>query len=116
MRALFQHVQNEVGARFPNDQVVRYTGVSGFLFLRLICAAILGPKLFDLKADHPEAKAAKNLTIVAKTVQRIANMAPTTPGGEGPLADLEAYIEEQKPKMRDFIDKVSVCVLFRFPL
>jgi hypothetical protein len=49
LRTIFQHVQQEVIRKFPDDPVVRYTGVSGFLFLRFLCASILGPKLFDLK-------------------------------------------------------------------
>lgn len=34
-----------------------YTSVSGFLFLRFFCPALLNPKLFGLLRDHPPAKA-----------------------------------------------------------
>lgn len=40
---------NTNGAKSPEPDLAglaRYTGVSGFVFLRLICPAILGPKLF----------------------------------------------------------------------
>lgn len=55
--------------------------------------------------DHPGPLALRNLTIVAKTLQRIANMVPTTPQ-EGELGQVEAFIEEQKPKMQAFLDKL----------
>jgi hypothetical protein len=107
LRTIFQHVQQEVVKKFPGDPVVRYTGVSGFLFLRFICAAILGPKLFDLKADHPAQLALRNLTTIAKIMQRIANMVPTTQQ-EGELGQVEAFIEEQKIKMQVFLDKICI--------
>lgn len=40
---------NANGTKAPEPDLAglaRYTGVSGFVFLRLICPAILGPKLF----------------------------------------------------------------------
>lgn len=40
---------NANGTKSPEPDLAglaRYTGVSGFVFLRLICPAILGPKLF----------------------------------------------------------------------
>ncbi len=53
LRVLFHHLQRSVIKRFGNNREdrylsVRYTAVSGFLFLRLFCPAILNPKLFDL--------------------------------------------------------------------
>jgi hypothetical protein len=57
---------------------MQYTDVSNHLisacvFLRLICPAILSPNLFRLTQDFPTAKAARTLTLVAKTVQTLAN-------------------------------------------
>jgi len=45
---IFHHITVEVEKRFPEEKDVRYIGVSGFLFLRFIGAAILGPKLFEI--------------------------------------------------------------------
>jgi hypothetical protein len=107
LRGIFQHIQQQVERKFPSDNNVKYTGVSGFLFLRFICAAILGPKMFDLKSDHPSPIPLKNLTVVAKTLQRIANMAPTTLTLEGCLGELEKFVENEKENMRSFLNKIS---------
>ncbi|KAI7821555.1 hypothetical protein BC939DRAFT_455518 [Gamsiella multidivaricata] len=58
---VFSHLQKRLDEKFsdqvPSDKsnqdpelahLARYTGVSGFVFLRLICPAILGPKLFHI--------------------------------------------------------------------
>jgi hypothetical protein len=48
MRGIFAHLASELEKKFPQEPNIKYIGVSGFLFLRFICAAILGPKLFNI--------------------------------------------------------------------
>ena len=127
---VFSHLQRRLTEKFsdPNSNggqasetelagLARYTGVSGFVFLRLICPAILGPKLFYIvrgepnffwwrwwlffwwrlliaclfsvhwpnklysyfcvvqyKIEHPEARAHRTLTLIAKSLQGLANL------------------------------------------
>lgn len=106
MVQIFTHLQKEVEAKFA-DPTVRYTGVSSFLFLRLIVPAILGPKLFDLVPDHPPPKVAANLTSLGRIVQRIANMSPMDISAKDVLREREFYMEKQKRPMQVFID--SLC-------
>jgi GTPase-activator protein for Ras-like GTPase len=40
-----------IGQLFPPISQVRYSVVSGFIFLRFFAPAILGPKLFDLTTE-----------------------------------------------------------------
>ena len=47
-------------------QDVPYLAVSGFLFLRFFNPAILGPKLFAVKDEHPDQKTERTLKLVAK--------------------------------------------------
>uniref|UniRef100_A0A803Y4X1 RAS p21 protein activator 1 n=1 Tax=Meleagris gallopavo TaxID=9103 RepID=A0A803Y4X1_MELGA len=47
---------------------------SGFVFLRLICPAILNPRMFNIISDSPSPTAARTLTLVAKSVQNLANL------------------------------------------
>jgi len=103
MIQIFAHLQKEVESKFA-DANVRYTGVSSFLFLRLIVPAILGPKLFDLANDHPPPKVAANLTTLGRVVQRIANMSPMDFAAKEFLREREFYIEKQKRPMQVFID------------
>ena len=63
MRRICHALQQKVIERYPSEQieVVKYTAVSGFLFLRFFCPAVLGPKLFDLMKEHPGMKTARYL-------------------------------------------------------
>ncbi|KAF9190279.1 hypothetical protein BGZ50_000310 [Haplosporangium sp. Z 11] len=65
---------DEVGPESKSVNLVRYTGVSGFVFLRLICPAILSPRLFYIVREHPEARAHRTLTLIAKSLQGLANL------------------------------------------
>ena len=63
MRRICHALQQKVINQYPADQIeiVKYTAISGFIFLRFFCPAILGPKLFDLMKDHPGMKTARYL-------------------------------------------------------
>ncbi len=59
-RVLFINIRNAASSRFPDDPQVPYLSVNGFLFLRLICPAIISPSLFgilDFELDENTTKA-----------------------------------------------------------
>ena len=39
-----------------NADIIKYTSVSGFVFLRFFAPAILNPKLFGLRPENPVSK------------------------------------------------------------
>lgn len=92
--------------RFPSEPNIRYIVVSGFIFLRFFCPAILGPKLFGLREDVPDNTIGRTLTMVAKVLQNLANIVDF--GQKEPyLIDLNPFISENKERMKSFIDALA---------
>lgn len=48
MCQIFYNLKECAMKHFPDNKGVRYSVISGFIFLRFFAPAILGPKLFDL--------------------------------------------------------------------
>ncbi|KAG6001837.1 hypothetical protein E4U21_003765 [Claviceps maximensis] len=86
-------------------RTVAYTAVSGFLFLRFICPAILSPKLFGLLRDHPRPRAQRTLTLIAKALQKMSNMS-TFGKREEWMEPMNRFLAAQRPVFRDYIDRV----------
>lgn len=52
MCQIFHDLKESAMTYFPNNREVRYSVVSGFIFLRFFAPAILGPRLFDLTTEQ----------------------------------------------------------------
>ena len=110
LRILFHHLQRCVLQRFGQSEekftIVRYTSVSGFIFLRLFCPAILNPKLFGLTRDFPDQKTTRTLTLLAKTMQCLANLANF--GVKEPyMIDMNSFIMDHSNLLTEYIDSIS---------
>lgn len=102
-RNIFEYIQEVVVKRFPDDEVIRYTAPGGFIFLRFFCPAILNPKLFNLANDHPTENVNRDLTLIAKTIQNLANLVPF--GQKEPYMEgVNSFIIEYTPQMKVFLD------------
>ncbi|KAI0134555.1 GTPase-activator protein for ras-like GTPase [Xylariales sp. AK1849] len=84
---------------------VTYTSVSGFLFLRFICPAILNPKLFGLLRDNPRPRAQRTLTLIAKGLQALGNLS-TFGKKESWMEPMNKFLNIQRQPFKDFIDQV----------
>ncbi|XP_048786309.1 ras GTPase-activating protein 1-like isoform X5 [Lagopus muta] len=88
LRYIYGCLQKSVQSKWPSNTNMRTRVVSGFVFLRLICPAILNPRMFNIISDSPSPTAARTLTLVAKSVQNLANLvefgakslSPSVPG------------------------------------
>lgn len=78
VRYLLSCLQKVVANRWPEEPLIRTRVVSSFLFLRLICPTILNPRLFHLVNDSPSENAIRNLTLVARCLQNLANLVETS--------------------------------------
>lgn len=86
-------------------RTVAFTSVSGFLFLRFICPAILNPKLFGLLRDYPRPKAQRTLTLIAKALQALANLS-NIGKKEVWMEPMNRFLSSRRQSLKDFIDEI----------
>ncbi|KAJ3016285.1 Ras GTPase-activating protein 1 [Thoreauomyces humboldtii] len=88
------------------NQPVQYAAISGFLFLRFFCPAILHPKLFNLIPEHPDSGTSRTFTLVAKILQNLANLSDF--GSKEPyMSDCNGFITSNVGNMKVFIDGIA---------
>ncbi|KAL5336078.1 hypothetical protein BJX70DRAFT_304091 [Aspergillus crustosus] len=109
LRLIFRHIRACADDRYGDFlRSVTYSSVSGFLFLRFFCPAILNPKLFGLLKDHPRPRAQRTLTLIAKALQGLANM--TTFGSKEPwMEPMNKFLVSHRNEFKQFVD--SICAI-----
>ncbi|KAI9932775.1 hypothetical protein MW887_009027 [Aspergillus wentii] len=109
LRLIFRHIRACADDRYGDFlRSVTYSSVSGFLFLRFFCPAILNPKLFGLLKDHPRPRAQRTLTLIAKALQGLANM--TTFGSKEPwMEPMNKFLVGNRIEFKQFVD--SICAI-----
>lgn len=106
MRQVFSFLQEEARRLFPSDATVKYSSVSGFIFLRFFCPCVLGPRLFGVRDELPDAGIMRTLTLVAKTLINLANGVEFGLK-EAYMNDMNVFIAQEKESMRAFIDTLA---------
>ncbi|CEI97653.1 hypothetical protein RMCBS344292_11783 [Rhizopus microsporus] len=115
-RKVFGHLQSAIISRFKlednalerHHQVARYTCVSGFIFLRWICPAIISPKQFGLVQDHPDTNTCRTLTLIAKCLMTLASHNSTEQSAkELWIMQLNDFAQANTQNFMDFINHVS---------
>ncbi|KAI9777148.1 MAG: hypothetical protein M1835_005318 [Candelina submexicana] len=106
LRMIFRHIRACAEDRYGDFlRTVAYSSVSGFLFLRFFCPAVLNPKLFGLLKDHPHPKAQRTLTLIAKSLQGLANL--TSFGvKEAWMEPMNQFLVAHRQQFKDFIDTI----------
>ncbi|XP_047447519.1 ras GTPase-activating protein 1 isoform X2 [Mugil cephalus] len=106
LRFIYGCLQKSVQKKWPTNTTMRTRVVSGFVFLRLICPAILNPRMFNIIADPPSSTASRTLTLVAKSVQNLANLVEF--GAKEPYMEgVNPFIKNNKHRMIMFLDELG---------
>ncbi|XP_037931905.1 ras GTPase-activating protein raskol-like [Teleopsis dalmanni] len=99
--ATFRERLNQLGRQDMADNLI-----SASIFLRFLCPAILSPSLFNITNELPSSRATRNLTLVAKTLQTLANFTHFQ-GKEIFMEFLNDFLEQEAPRMKEFLQQIS---------
>ena len=80
--------------------------ISSCIFLRYLCPAVLTPSLFSLTDEFPGEKANRNLTLVAKTLQTLANFTRYE-SKENSMEFLNTFLSEETDTMKTYLRQIS---------
>lgn len=106
VRFICNCLQKTVVAKWPTERLVRTRVVSGFIFLRLLCPALLNPRQFGLVGETPPPAATRSLVMIAKCLQNLANLIEF--GGKEPYMEVvNPFILKNKERMIVFLDQLS---------
>ncbi|KAF2260061.1 hypothetical protein CC78DRAFT_40552 [Lojkania enalia] len=106
LRLIFRHIRACAEDRYGDFlRTVQYSSVSGFLFLRFFVPAVLNPKLFGLLKDHPKPRARRTLTLLAKSLQGLANMS-TFGSKEQWMAPMNTFLNSHRQEFKTYLDHV----------
>jgi hypothetical protein len=109
LRQILKYIRAVAEDRYGDFlRTVAYTSVSGFLFLRFFCPALLNPKLFGLLRDHPQPKAQRTLTLIAKSLQALANLS-TFGQKEEWMEPMNRFLASHRQAVKDYID--AICAI-----
>ncbi|KAK3678895.1 GTPase activating factor [Recurvomyces mirabilis] len=106
LRIVFRHIRACAEDRYGDFlRTVSYSSVSGFMFLRFFCPAVLNPKLFGLLKDDIKPRARRTFTLIAKSLQTLANMASF--GNKEPwMEPMNTFLGHHRESFKGFIDDI----------
>ena len=104
LRQCFHLFREKLAKR--NEENLSDKLVSASIFLRFLCPAILSPSLFNITQEYPNEKVSRNLTLIAKTLQTLANFTMFQ-GKENYMEFLNEFIRNKQPEMKVFLNQIS---------
>jgi hypothetical protein len=96
-------IKELVRARFPGYEI---KAVGGFIFLRFFCPGIISPEKYGLIEHPPSDAARRQLVLVAKVIQNIAN-ATQFSQKEPYMHEMNEYVNFHVPKAQSFLTKLA---------
>ncbi|KAI0033182.1 Rho GTPase activation protein, partial [Vararia minispora EC-137] len=107
-RHMFQRVRELVALRYPDQQKdnLPWQAVNALCFLRYFIPAILYPHLHGLCPGMPDVRVQRTLTLIAKTLQSLANFNANVQK-EVFMGGVKTFLEESRSEMFDYVLAVS---------
>uniref|UniRef100_A0A6B2KXZ5 Ras GTPase-activating protein n=1 Tax=Arcella intermedia TaxID=1963864 RepID=A0A6B2KXZ5_9EUKA len=103
LRNIFEHVWNTTAKKWPDHPTAKYTAISGFIFLRFFCPSLFSPKLYDLTSSQPPPNKARDLTLIAKTLQTTANLV-VFGKKEVFMHRMNSFVEDKREAMKKYLE------------
>ncbi|KAH3768036.1 Neurofibromin 1 [Pelomyxa schiedti] len=100
-RTVCSYLKQYCNEKFPDQSLIC---VGGFIILRYFCPAIVAPENNGLVEESPSLEIRRNLVLVSKTVQNLANNVTFR---ETFMLPLNTFLEANQPKMRVFLESIS---------
>ncbi|XP_046990174.1 GTPase-activating protein isoform X1 [Schistocerca americana] len=113
MCQLFHDLKELASTHFKDNKEVKYSVISGFIFLRFFAPAILGPKLFDLTTEQIDSQTNRTLTLISKTIQSLGNLVSSRSSQQTFKEEYmvavhrEFYTEKHIEAVRQFLEIIS---------
>ena len=105
LRQIFVEIDRTVSAKFPGSIDAVYKGLGGLYFLRFVCPAITAPHVYGLLERPPNGATQRQLVLIGKVIQSIANMSP--PGRKEPYMEvMGGFINQSIPRIKEFYDNL----------
>jgi len=104
-RYIFEHIAKAVEQKWPEHETVKYTSIAGFIFLRFFGPSLLAPKSYNLTESHPPPNAERDLKLIAKTLQSLANLVLF--GKKEPfMMPANQFIQQNLDKMKHYLSMI----------
>lgn len=106
LREIFVEIDRSVTQKYPGSTDAIYKGLGGLFFLRFVCPAITAPHVYGLLESPPIETTQRQLVLIGKVIQSIANMSPPTPNKEGYMEPMANFIRSSIPRIMQFYDNL----------
>lgn len=106
LREIFVEIDTSVTEKYPGSTEAIYKGLGGLFFLRFVCPAITAPHVYGLLEQPPIETTQRQLVLIGKVIQSIANMSPPTQNKEGYMEPMANFIRSSIPRIKQFYDNL----------